>query len=117
MPGWNSLSLFPEPSDSRQHLLQRLPQNKSAFAKELNLFRPKFNRMPGQATAAPDDRGHAQGHVADVVAAVLNRRDRQHPPLIERDRMHHVANCDADSESGACLLLDDFRARALGASE
>ena len=105
------------PADAAKHLFQRLPQDQAAFAEQLHFLRPELDLVPGQAAAAADDGRHAEGHVANVVAAVLDGRDRQDAALIEGDRVDDVADGDADGETGAGLLLDDFRARALRARE
>src|SRR4029079_14290996 len=73
--------------------------------------------MAGDAATAADNGWHAKSHVADVVAAALDGRDRQNAALIEGDGVDDIANGDADGEARSGLLLNHFAPGAFGAGE
>ena len=74
-------ALLLDSTDAAKHLLQRLPQDEAAFAKELHFLGPEVDGVAGQAAAAADDRGDTEGHIADIVAAGLHGRYRQDAAL------------------------------------
>ncbi len=73
--------------------------------------------MRGHHPAAAHFGRHREAHVAEVVAAILEAGDRQDLPLVQGDRLDHVADGHAHREPGAPFLLDHLGSRSLGAGK
>src|SRR5262245_22607 len=92
-------------TDSPLHLIDDLAQHTRRIGEHLPLAWGQVQvDLLSHSTTAHDCR-HRKAYIADPVKPRLQRADRQDLSLIARQRLHHLADRQADGETGTALEL------------
>jgi len=97
--------------------LNRLPEHPRRMLKRLHLLGPQRDLQVLDHSRSAHYCGYRQAYVTHPIRAVHQRRHRQDPPRIERDRVHHLPDRQPHGKARARLELDHLGARAFGPLE